>query len=111
MQRENTEKTEITEQTESLRSFRLFRYFRLFRILFLSSHIANLMPLPVRGRDFSSPPSRSGYRHGSAQVFIAISLGRHSGDFAEESCEVTLVLEAGAQPDFDNRQFAFDEQP
>jgi hypothetical protein len=27
----------------------LFRSFRLFRILFLVSHIANLMPLPLGG--------------------------------------------------------------
>ncbi len=60
MQRKNTEKTEIMEITEITESlgffpvfFRYFRYFRLFRILFLPSHIANLMPLP----------SQSGYCH------------------------------------------------
>jgi hypothetical protein len=52
MRIENTEQTEMTEQTEVLRVFpaffSLFRHFRQFRILFLSSHIANLMPLRLR---------------------------------------------------------------
>ena len=44
-------------------------------------------------------------------MFIAIRLRRHRGNLAEEGREVALVLEAGAQPDLDYRQFAFDQQP
>jgi len=48
---------------------------------------------------------------GSAQMFVAIGLWRHRRDLAKERREMALVLEAGAQPDLDYRQFAFDQQP
>src|SRR5215470_18474007 len=47
----------------------------------------------------------------SAQMFVAISLRRHRRDLAKERREMALVLKAGAQPDLDYRQLAFDQQP
>src|SRR5262249_60793427 len=44
-------------------------------------------------------------------MFVAIGLWRHRRDLAKERREMALVLEAGAQPDLDYRQFAFDQQP
>src|SRR5215510_15924683 len=45
-----------------------------------------------------------------AEMFVAISLRRHRRDLAKQRREVTLILKAGAQPDLDYRQFAFDQQ-
>src|SRR5262245_31813064 len=46
-----------------------------------------------------------------AQMFVAISLRRHRRDLAKQCREVALILKAGAQPDLDYRQLAFDQQP
>src|SRR5262249_2864007 len=43
-------------------------------------------------------------------MFVAISLRRHRRDLSKQRREVTLILKAGAQPDLDYRQFAFDQQ-
>ena len=41
---------------------------------------------------------------------VAIGAWRMRGEFAKERREMALILETGAQPDFDNRQFAGSKQ-